>query len=245
MQLVDVVPETPVHTATRFRPAGMFALVLAVPAASITYRLVGVNWFGSPLSLKSHLGFSVMLAFVVVGVYQFYFWIQQNDHFARRRSLRIALDDSIPFVPHWVWVYGILYYVMIGFVIVTIKSVEEGVAMVFGALILMGAQVLCFMAFPVHTPAKYRQYPVRTLAGRFLCFMQRFDGRGNCFPSNHCSIAMYVSLLLLPQLGPASLLFAAGIALSSLFCKQQLVVDVPAGLLLGWAAWKVTVIALL
>ena len=148
-------------------------------------------------------------------------------------------------MPHWVWVYGILYYVMIGFVIVTIKSVEEGVAMVFGALILMGAQVLCFMAFPVHTPAKYRQYPVRTLAGRFLCFMQRFDGRGNCFPSNHCSIAMYVSLLLLPQLGPASLLFAAGIALSSLFCKQQLVVDVPAGLLLGWAAWKVTVIALL
>src|SRR5207247_2079943 len=146
MQLVDVVPETPVHTATRFRPAGMFALVLAVAAASITYRLAGVNWFGSPLSLKSHLGFSVMLAFVVVGVYQFYFWIQQNDHFARRRSLRIA---------------------------------------------------------------------------------------------------MYVSLLLLPQLGPASLLFAAGIALSSLFCKQQLVVDVPAGLLLGWAAWKVTVIALL
>ena len=120
MELVNVVPETPVHTATRFRPAGMFALVLAIAAASITYRLAGVNWFGSPLSLKSHLGFSVMLAFVVVGVYQFYFWIQQNDHFARRRSLRIALDDSIPFVPHWVWVYGILYYVMIGFVIVTI-----------------------------------------------------------------------------------------------------------------------------
>src|SRR5207249_3548523 len=167
MQLVDAVPETPVHTATRFRPAGMFASVLAGAAASITYRLAGVNWFGSPLSLKSHLGFSVMLAFVVVGVYQFYFWIQQNDHFARRHSLRIALDDSIPFVPHWVWIYGILYY------------------------------------------------------------------------------AMFVSLLLLPQLGPASLLFAAGIALSSLFCKQQLVVDVPAGLLLGWAAWKVTVIALL
>src|SRR2546426_3238575 len=93
MQLVDVVPETPVHTATRFRPAGMFALVLAVAAASITYRLAGVNWFGSPLSLKSHLGFSVMLAFVVVGVYQFYFWIQQNDHFARRRSLRIRSEE--------------------------------------------------------------------------------------------------------------------------------------------------------
>ena len=240
MQSVDAVMETPVHTPTRFRPWGMFATVAAVTAAIISYYLAGVHWFGSPLSLKAHLGFSAMLAFVVVGVYQVYFWVQQNDHFARRHSLRIALDSHIPFVPHWVWVYGILYYFMIGFVIATLKSVEEGVAMVFGGLILMGAQVLCFLAFPVRTPVEYRQYPIKTLAGRFLRFMQRFDGRSNCFPSAHCSVSMYVSLLLLPHLGPASLLFAAGIAVSSLLCKQQLLADVPVGLFLGWSAWMVT-----
>ena len=242
---VEASVEAPVGSRTRFSPAGMSAVVAAVLACSVSYHFAGVLWFASTLSLGTHLAFSAMLAFVVVGVYQFYFWVQQNDHFVRRHSLRMPLDSSIPFAPQSVWVYGILYYVMIGFVIATMKSVEEGLAMVFGALVLMGAQVICFLVFPVHTPAEYRQYPVKTLSGQFLCFMQRFDGRGNCFPSNHCSIAMYVSLLLLPHLGPASFLFAAGIALSSLLCKQQFLLDVPAGLLLGWLSWKFTVINLL
>lgn len=239
---VEAPVEAPVRSRTRFSPAGMSASIAAVAACSVSYHIAGVLWFASTLSLGTHLAFSAMLAFAVVGVYQVYFWVQLNDHFVRRHSLRMPLDSVIPFVPQSVWVYGILYYVMIGFVIATMRSVDEGLSMVFGALVLMGAQVICFLVFPVHTPAEYRQYPVKSMSGRFLCFMQRFDGRGNCFPSNHCSIAMYVSLLLLPHLGPASFLFAAGIALSSLLCKQQFLLDVPAGLFLGWAAWKFTVI---
>lgn len=247
--LVETPVKTPVeasvHPRTRFSPVGMSAVIAAVLACSVSYHFAGVFWFASTLSLGTHLAFSAMLAFTVVGVYQFYFWVQQNDHFIRRHSLRIPLDSSIPFAPESVWVYGVLYYVMIGFVIATMKSVEEGLAMVFGSLVLMGAQVICFLVFPVHTPVEYRQYPVKNLSGQFLSFMQRFDGRGNCFPSNHCSIAMYVSLLLLPHVGPASFLFAAGIAVSSLLCKQQFLLDVPAGLFLGWAAWKFTAVTLL
>ncbi len=249
MQFVEAVVEAPVEapvrSRTRFSPASMSASIAAVAACSVSYHIAGVLWFGSTLSLGTHLAFSAMLAFAVVGVYQVYFWVQQNDHFVRRHSLHLPLDSAIPFVPQSVWVYGILYYVMIGFVIATMRSVDEGLSMVFGALVLMGAQVICFFVFPVHTPPEYRQYPVESMPGRFLAFMQRFDGRGNCFPSNHCSIAMYVSLLLLPHLGPASFLFAAGIALSSLLCKQQFVLDVPAGLFLGWAAWKFTAVNLL
>jgi len=233
--------KTQANTPTRFRPWGMFALVVAVNAAIISYHLAGVYWFESPLTLKEQLGFSAMLAFVIVGIYQFYFWVQKNDRFARRRSLRTALDSRIPYAPQWVWVYGILYYFMIGFVNATLQSVAEGVAMVFGGMILMSAQVVLFLAFPVSTPVEYRQYPVETLAGRYLQFMQSFDDRANCFPSAHCSVSMYISLLLLPHLGPASLLFAAGIAISSLLCKQQLLADVPVGLFLGWAAWMVTI----
>ena len=113
--------------------------------------------------------------------------------------------------------------------------------MVLGGLVLMSAQVLCFLAFPVSTPVEYRQYPVESIAGRYLGFMQSFDDRSNCFPSAHCSISMYVSLLLMPHMGWAALLFAAGIAISSLLCKQQLLADVPAGLFLGWASWMVTI----
>jgi hypothetical protein len=242
---VEAPVQAPVRSRTRFSPAGMSAVIAAVLVCSMSYHVAGVLWFASTLSLRTHLAFSAMLAFAVVGVYQVYFWVQQNDHFVRRHSLRTTLDSAIPFVPQSVWVYGVLYYVMIGFVIATMKSVDEGLAMVFGALVLMGAQVICFLVFPVHTPAEYRQYPVKSISGRFLSFMQRFDGAGNCFPSNHCSIAMYVSLLLLPHLGPASFLFAAGIALSSLLCKQQFLLDVPAGLFLGWAAWKFTAVNLL
>ena len=248
MQSLDAVVETQkprTDTPTRFSPWGMFALVAAVNAAIVSYHLAGVYWFDSPLTFKEQMGFGGMLAFAIVGIYQFYFWVQKNDRFVQRRSLRTKLDDLIPYAPQWVWVYGILYYFMIGFVIATLESIVQGVIMVFGGLVLMSAQVVCFLAFPVSTPVEYRQFPVESLAGRYLRFMQSFDGRSNCFPSAHCSVSMYVSLLLLPHMGWTALLFAAGIAISSLLCKQQLLADVPVGLFLGWVSWLFTITYLL
>ncbi|HXT41764.1 MAG TPA: hypothetical protein VN887_17285, partial [Candidatus Angelobacter sp.] len=51
----------------------------------------------------------VISVFLIVGVYQFYFWCQRN-YVARPRELKLAIDEAIPYRPRWVWVYSFLYY---------------------------------------------------------------------------------------------------------------------------------------
>src|ERR1051326_6139921 len=51
----------------------------------------------------------IVSVFLIVGVYQFYFWSQRNP-LTRPRQLRLPVDDWIPYRPRWVWVYSFLYY---------------------------------------------------------------------------------------------------------------------------------------
>jgi len=56
------------------------------------------------LDVEVDLVLSVVL---IVGAYQFYFFTQ--DHRVRpTRTFRFALDEGIPFVPAWSWVYSLL-----------------------------------------------------------------------------------------------------------------------------------------
>ena len=40
----------------------------------------------------------IISVFLIVGIYQFYFWCQRN-HLTKPRQLRSRLDDAIPFQP--------------------------------------------------------------------------------------------------------------------------------------------------
>jgi len=43
----------------------------------------------------------IISGFLIVGVYQFYFWCQRN-HVMARREWRLPLDDRIAYWPRWV-----------------------------------------------------------------------------------------------------------------------------------------------
>ena len=63
----------------------------------------------------------VISVFLIVGVYQFYFWCQRNQ-WTRPRELKLPIDDRIPFRPRWVWVYSFLYYPVILYMNVVMVS---------------------------------------------------------------------------------------------------------------------------
>ena len=176
----------------------------------------------------------VLSVFLIVGVYQFYFWCQRN-HLAAPRELRLRLDDWIPYWPSWVWIYSCIYYPLILYLNFVMESPRHFTHVAVSYMLLLGLQMAFFVLFPVTTPEHWRSFNrQRTLSERFLALVQRFDARSNSFPSMHVSVAMLTSLHLLPQLGVLAFAFPLLIALSCLFTKQHYLLDLPAGAALGW-----------
>jgi membrane-associated phospholipid phosphatase len=176
----------------------------------------------------------VLSVFLIVGVYQFYFWCQRN-HLTAPRELRLRLDDWIPYWPSWVWIYSCIYYPLILYLNFVMESPRHFTHVAVSYMLLLGLQMAFFVLFPVTTPEHWRSFNrQRTLSERFLALVQRFDARSNSFPSMHVSVAMLTSLHLLPQLGVLAFAFPLLIALSCLFTKQHYLLDLPAGAALGW-----------
>ena len=175
--------------------------------------------------------------FLIVGVYQFYFWCQRNA-LAEPRELRFGIDDMIPYTPSWVWIYSFLYYPVILYTNLVIQSPREFTHLAMSFLLLLVLQMAVFISFPVITPEEWRpKCAPKTRSERFLRFVQRLDARSNSFPSMHTSVATLTALHLHTSLGPVAWLFPLLIGLSCLFTKQHYVIDLPAGAGLGALAF--------
>jgi len=180
----------------------------------------------------------ILTVFLIIGVYQFYFWCQRKAR--TPRDLHLPIDDLIPYWPSWVWVYSFLYYPAILYVNWVTDSHRQFSYIVISYLLLLGLQMVFFLLFPVSTPETWRRWNTRSnVSERFLAFVQRFDARSNSFPSMHTSVAMLTAFHLQSHLGIQVFAFPILIGLSCLFTKQHYVIDIPAGALLGWFAHRV------
>ena len=66
----------------------------------------------------------VMTVVLIVGSYQFYFFLQRR-HVRKPIELCSRIDELIPFKPGWVWVYTALYYPVILLGVLTIDSFAQ------------------------------------------------------------------------------------------------------------------------
>ena len=181
----------------------------------------------------------VLSAVLIVGAYQFYFFCQRNV-LVEPREFRSRLDDLIPYMPGWVWVYSFLYYPAILYVNLVVESAAQFTFVASSYMLLLALQVAFFMAFPVRTPEHWRVAAgSATRSERFLAFVQRFDAPSNSFHSMHTSVAMLTAMHCHHCHGDAVFVFPLLIGLSCLFTKQHYIVDVPAGAALGWAVFAV------
>lgn len=217
----------------------MLLFFLSTVLFSILYYYIGKTFLNSPLTYYQYLVFTSVVAVIVVGAYQIYFWTEANNYFFKTRCLKTKLDDKIPFWPQWVWVYSFIYYFMIGLVIVSLNSLEEGIYLIFGGLFLLVIQCIWYIIYPCTVPPKWRKYKVNSISTRFLKFVQGCDKGRNCMPSMHCSLATYIAFLTYPILSYFSFIFAGLIAISCLFVKQHQILDIPPAILLGWIVYVI------
>ena len=179
-----------------------------------------------------------MSVILIVGIYQFYFWCQRN-HLATPRQLRLPIDDAIPYVPAWVWIYSCLYYPVIVYINFVTDSPRHFLYMAMSYIVLLVFQMAFFVTFPVSTPVEWREGVLRRgRSERFLAFVQRYDAPSNSFPSMHTSVAVLTAMHLVPHLGMWAWSFPVLIAASCVFTKQHYVVDLPAGAGLGWVVFQ-------
>jgi hypothetical protein len=186
----------------------------------------------------------LMAVILIVGAYQFYFYLQR-ERSRKPIAYNSRIDEWIPFTPGWVWVYSALYYPVIVLGVLTIDSFAKFNYTAFSFIILLGMHLLIFYFFPIQTPAAWREYKPETLSTRFLGFIQTYDAPSNCFPSMHVSVATLTALHLhsnlLPLVGQFAVLayfFPLLIAISSVCTKQHYFADVATGPVLGYVNFK-------
>ena len=145
----------------------MLVLVVSTFLIALAYFGAAVLWNPEGrMPLFDYVVFTCVLAIVIVGAYQLFFWVQNNNYFFKTRCLAISLDEKIPFWPIWIWPYSFIYYIMIGMVVVQVSSLAEGLYHLFGGLLVLLVQCVCFLIFPCRVPAHYRQYEVTNLSTR-------------------------------------------------------------------------------
>lgn len=194
------------------------------------------------MTILDHVVNLSLAVVLIVGTYQFYFWCQRKTR-TRARSFSSRWDDAIRLRPNWVWIYSGLYYPVILVVVTSVKDVRQFNHMAFSYLVLLVLQMSLFLAWPVEVPGHWRDDAPhhQSLSRRFLNFVQAFDAKSNCFPSMHASVATLTALHIArnTSCGPAlPASFVVLISASCILTKQHYMVDVPAGVLLGWFSFK-------
>lgn len=150
------------------------------------------------------------------------------------------LDDALPFWPWAMAGYALAYVVPVSLVFVETsvgghRRLSRAVLLAY----LMAAPF--FLAMPVQDADP----PVQAsdAAEHALVLNRGLDTTKNAFPSMHVGLAVLLALVGARRSRPWgwTLGLCAGlIIVSTLFVKQHFVVDLPAGALVAWAAFRLT-----
>ena len=161
--------------------------------------------------------------------------------FLTARSLRLPLDDMIPFIPEWVSVYCLAY---VSWLVSALVILAQGKAHAFrftGAFIIamfLSAAVFLIWPLRIARPQIVGDGFLRDL----LRMIYRADEPVNLCPSLHVLVSYFCWRGLwgcprLPRvLSAINLIFLVLVCLSILFVKQHYSIDIAGGILIGETA---------
>jgi membrane-associated phospholipid phosphatase len=156
-----------------------------------------------------------------------------------------ALDDALPLVVPFVWIYYAYFPLTLSLHFVTHRDRRLLYQAFAGYLTLAVAGFAFFALLP-------SQMPQPSLAGcttadcAALDLMYRSDEGFNAFPSMHVAYSVFVAAFFWEHArrwSPVPIALAVGIAASTVLCKRHFLVDVPTGAALALAARPVARLA--
>ncbi len=166
-----------------------------------------------------------------------YYILAQNRYY----DISLSLDRWIPLSPVWIWAYLLYYpFCLVPFLFPTVlNDTRLFVRIAAGFLIQFIVAWPIFYFFPtriIHPVLTGTTFSVLAVQGLY-----RVDAGCCILPCLHVANSLYTGLVLRRFLSPrwsVPIFFVVGlISASTLLIKQHLVVDVLAGVLLGFAAY--------
>ena len=172
---------------------------------------------------------------LVLGGYQMYFWPQRNHNINRKRYLNPTIVDKwIPAIPELFWIYSPLYYVFFSLTILCLKNFHGSA---FHAWLMLLHSSFWFINFPTGIVKEFREQIRNVPTDRATKFIMNLvhthDSEDNACPSMHCAFAVFLAFITYPFYPTLSIAFPIIVALSCLFTKQHLLIDIIPGMLLG------------
>ena len=146
------------------------------------------------------------------------------------------LDDAIPLVPGFIWIYCLFYP---GFFIVALVTTADRRVMYQGTVGYIATALIALTFFGL-LPSRMEQPSLAgcaTASCEMLGRMYRLDDGHHIFPSLHVAYPVCAWLLvrrfLTPWVSRPYLVLVLAIAASTVLLKRHALVDVPAGALTG------------
>ena len=154
-------------------------------------------------------------------------------------SLLIEIDEMIPLMPEFVWIYHSLPFFVLLVMVVMIKRAKVFWRTFYSCIMASVVMFLCFIALPIEYPRP--DVLTSGLSSAFLIATQELDYAHNTCPSGHVAFAWLMFLAAIntqwvkdePWMGRVFLLWSTGIILSTLVLKQHFIADVIAGVFLA------------
>jgi len=150
-------------------------------------------------------------------------------------SPKIRLDESIPLMPGWVWLYYLYFPALL---MVAIITTQDRLVMFEGIIAFCSIAILSLLFFLL-LPSRMSHPDIsdcQSVACRLLGAMYQADNGFNIFPSLHVAGPIMISLFFWRYLRPVASVYGVisiGIIVSTVLVKRHYLVDLPAGALLG------------
>lgn len=194
--------------------------------------------FRAEWRLKLSLLVLLSLAFCIP-----YFLLQSAPIAPLRAVPETPIDRWIPFDPRWTWAYQSIYG-LIGLPALFAARRSDLLRFANGFLRLSIAGFVVFLFLPTAAPQ-----PVDIPDYAAYRLLRSYDGAVNAMPSLHAALGMHAirfGRVLLGRRSPSEARWWSVVAgawlgvilLATLFTKQHWFLDLPAGLAIGWLAFR-------
>lgn len=172
-----------------------------------------------------------------------YFMIQNLVPFSPL-DLTLPIDEHLPFIPEFIWIYHTLVPVLMVSCIFIIKKKNTFYTSCLSFIITASVLNIFYVLMPSFYPRE--DFIIEGAASWLVSLTREIDGSNNTFPSGHVALSWLLAFIIQQTeiakksvtVRSAFYLWASLIAMSTLFLKQHYIVDVISGIALAYMAHK-------
>ena len=209
----------------------LVAVVIIIPYVFFNIRSYVPYPVKSNLKLQDYYILIILLVYLVIGVYQQYFWTKKNKLRKEKIIPKTKIDKIFYSIfgenDSWIYIYNFIYYFIFGLIVISIRDYKHFAIIVIGGIIMMTGLSIIWYLFPNYVSSRMKTNKY------FLKKTQVIDREGNnACPSAHVAFAMYSFYLLKNIIGyiPA-IVIPILISISCMTTTQHVFTDIILGVI--------------